>query len=43
MQFFSAKKVRRLATDFEILSLKKFEDPSPPFTKKLYAVVLRRP
>ena len=43
VHFFSAEKVRRLARGYELLRITEFEDPSPPFTKKLYAVVLRKP
>lgn len=43
VHFFNEETVRRLASGFEILSIREFEDPSPPMPKKLYEVVLRKP
>jgi SAM-dependent methyltransferase len=43
VHFFDEEKVMRLASGYEILWIKEFDDPSPPFTKKLYEVVLRKP
>jgi SAM-dependent methyltransferase len=43
VHFFSEEKVRRLSTGYEIVSIKEFDDTSPPFVKKLYEVVLRKP
>jgi hypothetical protein len=43
VHFFPEEKVRRLAQGYQIESIKEFEDGSPPFTKKLYEVVLRKP
>jgi len=43
VHFFSEDKVRRLSAGYEVLWVKEFEDRSPPFTKKLYEVVLRKP
>jgi SAM-dependent methyltransferase len=43
VHFFSEDKVRRLATGYDVLLIKEFEDPSPPFTKKLFEVVLEKP
>ena len=43
VHFFTEEKVRRLAKGYELLRVGEFEDPSPPFTKKLYEVVLRKP
>lgn len=43
VHFFSEEKIRRLAGGYEIVSIKEFEDRSPPFTKKLYEVILRKP
>lgn len=43
VHFFSEEKVRRLAAGYEVVSVREFDDPSPPFTKKLYEVVLRKP
>jgi len=42
VHFFSADKVRRLASGYDLLWMREFEDPSPPFTKKLYDVALRK-
>ena len=42
VHFFSADKVRRLASGYDLLWMQEFEDPSPPFTKKLYDVALRK-
>lgn len=43
VHFFDEDKVKRLATGYEVLWIKEFDDPSPPFTKKLYEVVLKKP
>lgn len=43
VHFFSEEKVRRLASGYEVLWIKEFDDPSPPFTKKLYEVALQKP
>jgi SAM-dependent methyltransferase len=43
VHFFSEEKIRRLSGGYELVSIKEFEDPSPPFTKKLYEVVLKKP
>lgn len=43
VHFFTEEKVRRLASGYDIMSIREFEDPSPPMPKKLYEVVLRRP
>ena len=43
VHFFSEDKVKRLAAGYEILWIKEFDDPSPPFTKRLYEVVLQKP
>lgn len=43
VHFFSEDKVRRLSAGYDVLWVKEFEDRSPPFTKKLYEVALRRP
>lgn len=43
VHFFSEETIRQLSTGYELLWIKEFDDPSPPFTKKLYEVVLRKP
>jgi SAM-dependent methyltransferase len=43
VHFFSEEKVRRLASGYELLWIKEFDDPTPPFVKKLYEVVLQKP
>jgi SAM-dependent methyltransferase len=43
VHFFSEEKIRRLSDGYEVVSIKEFEDRSPPFVKKLYEVVLRKP
>lgn len=43
VHFFSEDKVRRLAAGYDVLWIKEFDDPSPPFTKKLYEVALQKP
>jgi SAM-dependent methyltransferase len=43
VHFFTEEKIRRLADGYDILSIKEFEDHSPPFVKKLYEVGLRKP
>lgn len=42
VHYFSEAKVRKMALGAEIVTINEFEDPSPPFTKKLYEVVLRK-
>jgi SAM-dependent methyltransferase len=43
VHFFSEEKIRRMAFGADVVLIKEFEDTSPPFTKKLYEVVLRKP
>ena len=43
VHFFSEDKVRRLAAGYDVLWIKEFDDPSPPFTKKLFEVALQKP
>lgn len=43
VHFFSEDKVKRLASGYNILWIKEFDDPTPPFTKKLYEVALQKP
>lgn len=43
VHFFSEEKIKRLSNGWDILWIKEFEDPSPPFVKKLYEVVLQKP
>ncbi len=43
VHFFTEEKVRRLARGYDIVHIREFDDPSPPFTKKLYEVLLRKP
>ncbi|KQM11926.1 hypothetical protein AOA80_05415 [Methanomassiliicoccales archaeon RumEn M1] len=43
VHFFTEEAIRRLSAGYELLWIKEFEDPSPPFTKKLYEVALRKP
>jgi SAM-dependent methyltransferase len=43
VHFFSEDKVRRLAKGYDLLWIKEFDDPSPPFTKKLFEVALQKP
>ncbi len=43
VHFFSGEKVQRFAKGYELLWMKEFEDPSPPFSKKLYEVALKKP
>lgn len=43
VHFFGEETIRRLSTGYDLLWIKEFDDPSPPFTKKLYEVVLRKP
>lgn len=43
VHFFSEEKLRQLSKGYELLWIKEFEDRSPPFTKKLYEVALRKP
>lgn len=43
VHFFSAEKVRRFAKGYELLWVNEFDDPSPPFTKQLYEVALKKP
>ncbi len=43
VHFFDEEKVRRLAAGYDILWIKEFDDPTPPFTKKLFEVALQKP
>lgn len=43
VHFFSKDKVRRLSSGYQIERVVEFDDESPPFVKKLYEVVLRKP
>jgi len=43
VHFFPEEKVRRLSEGYLLEGIKEFEDTSPPFVKKLYEVVLRKP
>jgi SAM-dependent methyltransferase len=43
VHFFTEEKLRQLSRGYELLWIKEFEDRSPPFTKKLYEVVLQKP
>ncbi|MDW5564061.1 MAG: hypothetical protein SA339_12645, partial [Methanomassiliicoccus sp.] len=43
VHFFSEDQLRQLSKRYELQWIKEFEDRSPPFTKKLYEVVLRKP
>jgi len=43
VHFFTEENIRNLAKGYDILWIKEFEDRSPPFTKKLYEVGLRKP
>lgn len=43
VHYFSEDKIRRLAGGYDVLHIREFDDPSPPFTKKLYEVLLRKP
>jgi SAM-dependent methyltransferase len=43
VHFFSMDKIQRLAVGYDLLYTKEFDDNSPPFTKKLYEVVLLKP
>ncbi len=43
VHFFDEDKVRRLAKGYDLLWIKEFDDPSPPFTKKLFEVALQKP
>jgi SAM-dependent methyltransferase len=43
VHYFPEDKVRRLAVGYDVELIREFEDTSPPFTKKLYEVVLRKP
>jgi ubiquinone/menaquinone biosynthesis C-methylase UbiE len=43
VHFFSEEKIRRMAFGAEVVLINEFEDTSPPFTKKLYEVILRKP
>lgn len=42
VHFFSEDKVRRLASGYDLPWIRKFEDQSSPFTKKLFDVGLRK-
>ncbi|NLK25061.1 MAG: class I SAM-dependent methyltransferase [Euryarchaeota archaeon] len=43
VHFFNEEKIKRLSKDYELLWIKEFEDGAPPFLKRLYEVVLRKP
>ena len=43
VHFFSKEKIRRLAVGYEVIRIREFEDHSPPFIKKFYEVVLKKP
>ncbi len=43
VHFFPEEKVRRLSEGYLLEWIKEFEDSSPPFVKRLYEVVLRKP
>lgn len=43
VHFFDEAKVTRLSEGYVIEGISEFEDNSPPFVKKLYQVVLRKP
>jgi len=43
VRFFSEEKIRALSKGYEIVSIREFQDGSPPFTKTLYEVVLQKP
>jgi hypothetical protein len=43
VHFFTKEKVRRLSVGYEVITIRQFDDQPPPFTKKLYEVVLRKP
>lgn len=42
VHYFSEEKIKRLANGYEIIHVREFDDPSPPFTKKLYEVLLKK-
>jgi hypothetical protein len=42
VHYFSEDKIRRLAEGYDIVHIREFDDTSPPFTKKLYEVLLRK-
>ncbi|HPR98084.1 MAG TPA: class I SAM-dependent methyltransferase [Methanomassiliicoccales archaeon] len=43
VHYFSEDKIKRLSRGYDIVHVREFDDPSPPFTKKLYEVLLRKP
>lgn len=43
VNFYTKEKIEGFAKGWETVHIKEFEDSSPPFTKKLYEVVLRKP
>lgn len=43
VHFFDEGTLRRLSVGYDVVRIVEFEDRSPPFTKKLYEVVLRKP
>ncbi len=43
VHFFSLEKVERLAKGYDLQYTREFDDPSGPFVKKLYEVVLMKP
>jgi SAM-dependent methyltransferase len=42
VQFFTEDKIRRLAEGYELLWIREFVEPGPPFPRMLYEVVLRK-
>lgn len=43
VHFFSKERIRALAVGYEVIRIREFEDRSPPFVKKLYEVILKKP
>ena len=43
VRFYTKAQLEEMAKGWDIVHIKEFEDGSPPFTKKLYEVVLRKP
>ncbi len=43
VHFFDEAKVRRVSRGYVLESIREFDEKSPPFVKKLYEVVLRKP
>jgi len=42
VHFFSEDKIKRLSKGYDVVHIREFDDTSPPFTKKLYEVLLRK-